>query len=116
MVTGHVGAAGAIASMETLTKIVLFYLHERLWRLTTWAPQSRLRSLIKAVSWRLVGSLDTFILSMIVTGNAKYAVTITGAEAITKVALYYVHERVWRKIAWGRLEASDRAPIATRGQ
>ncbi len=113
LVTGHVGAAGAIASMETFTKIVLFYLHERLWRLITLAPQSRLRSLIKAVSWRLVGSLDTFILSMIVTGNAKYAVSITSAEAITKVALYYVHERVWRKIAWGRLEASERAPIAT---
>ena len=108
VVTGHAGAAGAIASLETFTKIALFYLHERLWRLITWAPQARLRSFVKAVSWRLVGSLDTFMLSLIVTGSAKYAVSIASAEALTKIALYYVPERVWRKVAWGRMEA----PIA----
>ncbi len=68
-----------------------------------------MRSLVKAVSWRLVGSLDTFILSLLVTGSAKYAVSIATAEALTKIALYYVHERVWRLVSWGRLEAP---PIA----
>jgi uncharacterized membrane protein len=109
-ITGHPGAAGAIASLETLTKIVLFYLHERLWRLLPWAPNAHTRSLIKAVSWRLVGSLDTFVLSLIVTGNAKYAISIASIEALTKIGLYYLHERAWRKVAWGRLEAA--APTA----
>ena len=67
------------------------------------------RALAKAVSWRAVGTLDTFILSMIFTGNAKFAVTIATAEALTKIALYYVHERVWRKVRWGRLEAAPAA-------
>jgi uncharacterized membrane protein len=107
-ITGHVEWAGAIASTEIFTKIVLFYLHERAWRLIRWAPNAHLRSFIKAVSWRFFGSLDTFVLSLIYTGNAKFAVTIATAEAFTKIVLYYVHERVWRRIAWGRLEAPQR--------
>ena len=104
LITGHPAAAGAIASLETLTKIALFYLHERLWRLIPWAPAARVRSLAKAFSWRFFGSLDTFMLSLIVTGNAKYAVSIASVEVLTKIALYYVHERIWRKVAWGRFE------------
>ena len=104
-VTRHVGAASAIAGMEILTKIALYYFHERGWRLVGWAPDARLRSFAKAVSWRVIGGLDTFILSMIVTGNAKYAISITSLEAVTKIVLYYLHERGWRMVPWGRFEA-----------
>lgn len=110
LITHQPWSAGSIASLETFTKIALFYFHERLWRLLRFAPDSHLRSLIKAVSWRLVGSLDTFMLSLLVTGSAKYAVSIATAEAFTKIALYYVHERVWRTISWGRLEGAKAAP------
>ncbi len=111
LITHQPIAAGAIASLETFTKIFLFYVHERLWRLFPWAPNARLRSLVKAVSWRVVGSLDTFILTMIVTGKLRYAVSIAGVEALTKIGLYYVHERIWRKVSWGRLEAPAEAPV-----
>ena len=107
LITGHASWASAIAATEIGTKIFLFYLHERLWRLLPWVPNAHLRSLIKAVSWRFFGSLDTFVLSMIFTGNAKYAVSIATAEAVTKIALYYVHERIWRRVKWGRLEAKE---------
>ena len=103
LITGHPMAAGAIASMETVTKIVLFYVHERIWRLIQMAPSSRWRSLIKSFTWRFVGSLDTFILSWLVTHRLRYAVSIASVEALTKIALYFVHERVWRRVAWGRL-------------
>lgn len=109
LITGHPGAAGAIAGLETFTKIVLFYVHERVWRLAPMAANSRLRSLMKAVCWRLVGSLDTFLLSLIVTHKLHYAVSIAGVEALTKIALYYGHERFWRKIPWGRLEERPHA-------
>jgi len=105
LITGHPTTAGAIASLETVTKITLYYIHERLWRLIRWAPNAHLRSLVKAVSWRVVGSMDTFVLSLIVTGSGKLAISIASVEALTKIALYYVHERVWRAVAWGRLEA-----------
>jgi len=95
--------SNSIASTEIFTKIALFYLHERFWRVLKFAPNSHLRSLVKAVSWRVVGSLDTFILSLIFTGSGQYAISIASAEALTKIALYYVHERAWRRVRWGRL-------------
>ena len=69
------------------------------------AKEAHLRSLAKAVSWRVVGSLDTFIISLVVTGNPVWAGTIASVEAFTKIALYYLHERVWRRIPLG---GSDR--------
>jgi uncharacterized membrane protein len=108
LITHQPVAAGAIASLETFTKIALFYGHEQLWRLFPWAPNAHLRSLIKAVSWRVVGSIDTFILSLIVTGNGRYAISIASVEALTKIALYYGHERIWRRVKWGRLEETPR--------
>ena len=104
LIIGHPIAAGTIASLETLTKIALYYLHERVWRLLRIAPNARWRSLVKSISWRLIGSMDTFILSLLVTGNARYAISIASVEALTKVVLYYLHERVWRRVAWGRLD------------
>jgi uncharacterized membrane protein len=109
LVTGHAGSAGAIASLEVLTKIVLYYVHERIWRVMPLAPDSRARSLAKAFSWRFIGSLDTFILGLLVTGNATYAVTIATGEAASKIVLYYFHERIWRTVKWGRLEANPQA-------
>ena len=105
LITKQAFSAGSIASLETVTKIALFYGHERAWRLIGWAPNAHLRSVVKAISWRLIGSLDTFMLSLLVTGSAKYAVSIATAEALTKIVLFYVHERVWRLVKWGRLEA-----------
>lgn len=104
LITHHPAHAGAIASLETFTKIFLFYLHERVWRLFRWSPNARVRSIAKAVSWRLIGGLDTTVLSFLVTGSLKYAVSIASAEAISKIVLYYIHERAWRRVAWGRLD------------
>jgi uncharacterized membrane protein len=66
------------------------------------ARDAHRRSIAKAVSWRITGSVDTFILSWIVTGNPVVAGTISALEVITKIVLYYTHERVWLKIHWGR--------------
>lgn len=102
LVTHKPFAALSIASLETVTKIVLFYGHERLWHLVPWAPDGHLRAFVKAVVWRFVGSLDTFILSLLVTGKLSYAVSIASIEALTKIALYYLHERAWKLVSWGR--------------
>jgi uncharacterized membrane protein len=60
------------------------------------------RSFLKAVSWRVTGSLDTFVISFIVTGKPTVAGSIAATELLTKIALYYGHERVWAAIHWGR--------------
>lgn len=66
------------------------------------ARDAHRRSLIKAVSWRITGSIDTFLLSWIITGDHIVAGTISGVEVLTKIALYYLHERAWLRIRWGR--------------
>lgn len=65
------------------------------------------RSLAKAVSWRLTGSLDTFVISFILTGHAAMAGSIAGTELLTKILLYYFHERAWSFIKWGTGRGSD---------
>jgi uncharacterized membrane protein len=62
------------------------------------------RSLVKAVSWRLTGSLDTMIITFIITHKWTFALAISGVELFTKIFLYYVHERIWHKITWGKIE------------
>jgi uncharacterized membrane protein len=110
LITHQPFSAGSIASTELFTKVGLFYLHERAWRIVPLKADSHLRSIVKAVSWRLVGSLDTFLLTLIFTGKIKYAVEVASAEALTKIALYYLHERAWRLVSWGRLERKQ--PVA----
>ena len=55
----------------------------------------RKRHLLKTITWRIIGTLDTMILSWIITGNWKWGVAIGGVELITKMVLYYLHERAW---------------------
>jgi uncharacterized membrane protein len=59
------------------------------------------RSLVKAVTWRITGSVDTFVISFIITGRLALAGSIAGTEIFTKVAFYYFHERVWAVVPWG---------------
>ena len=62
------------------------------------------RSVVKAISWRTVGTLDTMIVSYFVTGSLVMAASIGTIEVITKMALYYFHERAWNKISFGRVK------------
>lgn len=62
------------------------------------------RSLIKAMSWRLTGTVDTIVISWIVTGRIGTAASIGAFELLTKTLLYYTHERAWHKIKWGRID------------
>jgi uncharacterized membrane protein len=59
---------------------------------------SHKRSILKALSWRTLGTLDTFVLSWLITGRVDLAAAIGGTELITKTALYYLHERAWTKV------------------
>ena len=61
-----------------------------------------LRSIVKSVSWRIVGTLDTIIISWIITGKITMALTIGSIELITKMVLYFFHERLWNIIKWGK--------------
>lgn len=57
-----------------------------------------IKSVIKAVSWRIVGTIDTMVISYIITGKITVAISIGSVEVITKTILYYFHERLWAHI------------------
>ena len=60
------------------------------------------RSLAKAVSWRVTGTIDTFLISWLITGQVLLASGIALTEIMTKIALFWGHERVWNRINWGK--------------
>lgn len=57
------------------------------------------RHIAKTISWRIIGTIDTFLLSWIITGNLKVGLAISGVEVITKMILYFLHERAWYKFS-----------------
>ncbi len=59
------------------------------------------RSIAKALSWRILGSIDTFLLSYLFTKSFGAAGAIASTEVITKIMLYYIHERAWSNLGWG---------------
>jgi uncharacterized membrane protein len=80
-------------------------------------PTARWRSLAKAITWRLFGSLDTFILSFTIVylfGRRQHpieAAQVGGAlalgETLTKILLFYIHDRAWERIPFGRADTED---------
>tara|TARA_B100001741_G_C16416065_1_gene533952 strand:- start:43 stop:252 length:210 start_codon:yes stop_codon:yes gene_type:complete len=62
---------------------------------------ARKRHLLKTITWRLVGTIDTILLGWLITGNPTVGLSIGGLELITKMILYYMHERIWYKFKFG---------------
>ena len=60
------------------------------------------RSLIKTISWRVIGTLDTILISWLITGTLALAFSIGAIELVTKMVLYFFHERAWNSIKWGK--------------
>jgi len=65
------------------------------------------RSIVKAISWRATGTVDTIMISFLITGQPTWALKIGFVELFTKIALYYVHERIWNKLSFGRVKPKE---------
>ena len=99
-----------IAVTEVLTKMVLYFLHERGWAMVKWdvgvddeghRREGIKRSGVKTGTWRMIASLDTFLLAFFFTGNIGTALSIGGLEIVTKLVLYFFHERAWSRVKFG---------------
>ena len=64
--------------------------------------EDKSRSVGKPISWRVLATCDTILISYIITGSFTIAATIGSIEVITKMFLYYFHERIWNKFSFGR--------------
>lgn len=65
------------------------------------------RSVVKTISWRTVGTIDTIVISYFITGNLAMAASIGSIEVVTKMILYYFHERGWNKIQLGKVQSPE---------
>jgi uncharacterized membrane protein len=92
----------AVGLSEMITKLVLYYLHDRLWHKAEIGSRWSIHTIhvIKTITWRLLGTLDTVMLSWYISGSLKLGLQLGGIEIITKMILYYMHERIWYRIKW----------------
>lgn len=66
------------------------------------SSEKPVRSIVKAISWRILGTLDTIVISWFITGQIAMALSIGSIEVVTKMVLYFFHERLWNIIKWGK--------------
>ena len=62
---------------------------------------SRKRHLLKTCTWRIIGTLDTIVVAWIISGDPMIGMSIGAVEVISKMILYYFHERIWYLSKWG---------------
>lgn len=89
-----------IGFAEVITKMALYYFHERIW-FKVRVYNSNQRHLLKTITWRILGTLDTMSIAWIVTGNPVTGLKIGLAEVLTKMILYFLHEKAWYKTDFG---------------
>ena len=100
LITGDVTEGINLSGITTITKLVWYYIHEQLWVKSSIAYSNK-RHIIKTFSWRLVGTLDTVVFGWIITGDPLIGLKIGLFETVTKMLLYFWHEKLWYKINFG---------------
>jgi uncharacterized membrane protein len=106
IISGHPLTGFKIGIAEVITKMALYYFHERAWFKINLSKdgqmlESRKRHIAKTFTWRLVGTMDTMLLAWIISGDPMIGLKIGFAEVITKMLLYYFHERAWYRVNYG---------------
>lgn len=69
---------------------------------------SNMKSLLKSISWRIVGTLDTILISFVVTGQLTMALSIGSVEVVSKILLYYLHERAWETASKAKVHEPEK--------
>ena len=100
LISGSFSFGIKISGIDFISKIILYYYHEIIW-VKFKKISDELKHLYKTVSWRIVGTLSTLIIAWLVTGNPSMGFKISLVELITKMILYYLHEKLWFKIKYG---------------
>ena len=101
----NVDSAIKIGVVEFLLKILVYYLHERIWQFTLKdGLVTKKKTIYKTISWRIVATTMTFIISgAVLDAFNEIALYIALTELLTKFVLYYIHERIWLKLPLGKI-------------
>ena len=90
----------SLSGFSIFTKIMWYYLHERVWFKLS-IRNSNTRHILKTFSWRAIGTLDTIFISSILINNGALGFQMGGFETVSKMILYFFHEKIWYRIDFG---------------
>jgi uncharacterized membrane protein len=104
--SGSLSTAISIVGGDFLSKAGFMFVGERLWSRVQWGQgkkgDSAQRSLAKAVIWRVIAASNTLLCGTLLAKNVNIAAKIAGTDTIIKTALFFVNERAWARIEWGK--------------
>ena len=100
IITGDLIEGLNLSGITTITKLIWYYIHERYWYNSSITNSNR-RHVIKTFTWRGIGTIDTISFAWILTGNPFIGLKIGSVETVSKMILYYAHEKLWYKINFG---------------
>ena len=100
LISGDINQGINISGITTISKLIWYYIHERLW-FNSSVTNSNTRHIIKTFSWRFIGTIDTVLFSWLLTGNPLTGLKIGGSETVSKMFIYYLHEKLWHKSNYG---------------
>ena len=100
LLTGDMKTSLNLSGYTFITKMIWYYLHERAWFRAS-VSNANSRHLIKTFTWRGIGTLDTILISFLLTGDGALGLQIGGVETISKMILYFFHEKLWYRINFG---------------
>ena len=108
LVTGNIVIGLSISGIETFTKIVLYYLHERLWFKSDIKNTNR-RHALKTLTWRVIGTIDTIIIAWLFLDNVGESLNFGLYDTTLKLVLYYIHEKIWYRFDFGLTTRKNRS-------
>lgn len=109
--TGKFTISVALGLIDVIANLLLYFFHERIWESIAWGrsfwdhlsfADKKSRSLLKSITWRILGSASTMLISYALTGKPFVSLALTITDALLNMVEYYLHERVWDKIKFGR--------------
>lgn len=118
IVTGTWALSAQIAGVATLINMFLFWAHERAWNWAQWNrnPADGLmfkdgqpRTISKSVTWRILITCSNFLIPYFLTGSMGKALAFLTIATFLNIAIYYLHERAWNRIGWGKRVIAESA-------
>lgn len=118
IISGSWVMGAQIVGVAAVVNLLLFWGHERAWNYFQFnrKPKDGLmfvdghpRSVSKAVTWRILITINNFLIPYILTGSWKAAAAFLTIATIMNTVLYYTHERVWNRFSWGKVTKTQPA-------
>jgi len=108
----------AISVTEFVSKLVFYYLYERLWNFIPYGRTSKgpshIRSVVKGIGWRIIATSTVMLIVYVFTKDISDAAALAAIDFLVKLVVYYFHERVWATVRWGRIKGNVNPTLSNK--